>query len=145
MAEEISRTFTHLHRVSYHECAIGDHVYYSRYFEILETARGEFFRHLGFTFRDLHEQSQTVFPVSEAAIRYKRAARYDDALRVELWMSEIARVRLKFGFRILKDDMVLAEGETVHACTGVDEKFKRVPESLADKLQPYLRESSPAA
>jgi acyl-CoA thioesterase FadM len=33
---------------------------------------------------------------------------------------------------------LLAEGETRHVCAGVDEKPKRLPKELAEKLQPFL-------
>jgi acyl-CoA thioester hydrolase len=133
------KTFTHKHRVSYAECTIGNHIYYSRYLDLLEIARGEFFRELGMPLQLLHETG-ALFPVIEAHIRYRGAARYDDVLRIELWMNEVARVRLNFGARIFNQlDELLIEASTVHACTGTDDKLKRVPEGLAPKLQPYIR------
>jgi acyl-CoA thioester hydrolase len=131
--------FTHTHRVSYAECAIGNHVYYARYLDILEEARGEFFRHLGQTFRELHEAQDSVFPVTEAHVRYRGAARYDDVLRIEVWMNEVARVRLKFGYRILNEAGTrLIEAETVHACASVADKLKPIPDALAEALRRYL-------
>lgn len=131
--------YLHTHRVSYAECTVGNHIYYSRYLDLLETARGEFFRHLGVTFQQLHEAG-TVFPVVEAHVRYRGAARYDDVLRIELWMNEVSRVRLNFGARILnQNNQLLIEANTLHACTGIDDKLKRVPEELTARLQPYLR------
>ena len=74
--------FRHEQRVSYSLCTIGNHVYYSRYLDILEVARGEFFRHLGLPFRQWQER-EIIFPVVECQLRYKGAARYDDAQLVE--------------------------------------------------------------
>ena len=31
--------FLHRHRVTYAECTVGNHVYYSRYLDLLESAR----------------------------------------------------------------------------------------------------------
>ncbi len=133
------KIFTHTHRVSYSECTIGNHIYYARYLDLLEIARGEFVRSLGVTCQQLHDAG-TIFPVIEAHIRYKGAARYDDLLRIEVWMNEVARVRLNFGNRIFNQrDELLIEAHTIHACTGTDDKLKRLPEELALKLQPYLR------
>jgi acyl-CoA thioester hydrolase len=132
--------FTHTHRVTYAECTIGNHVYYSRYLDLLETARGEFFRALGMTFQRLHD-SGTVFPVIEARLRYKGAARYDDLLRIEVWLSELERVRMNFAYRILNEGgKLLIEANTQHACASPDEKLKRLPENLIEKLRPYLVE-----
>ncbi len=134
--------FSHPHRVTYSECTVGNHIYYSRYLDLLEEARGEFFRHLGLTLRELHEAG-TLFPVIEARIRYKGAARYDDVLRIELWVDEVARVRLAFGGRILNQrGELLLEAQTLHACASAEDKLKRLPEGLVAKLQPYLREAT---
>ena len=129
--------FTHTHRVTYADCTIGNHIYYARYLNLLEAARGEFFRHLGFTFRHLHE-TDTIFPVVDAHLRYRAAARYDDLLHIEVWLPELERVRLVFGYRITCEDRLIFEGSTVHACTSVHEKLKRIPDELAAKLQPYV-------
>ncbi len=59
MAEKV---FKHHYRVLYSECTVGNHVYYSRYLDILEAARGEFFRQAGAPLLALQE-SGTAFPV----------------------------------------------------------------------------------
>ena len=133
--------FRHTHRVSYAECTVGNHVYHSRYLDLLEAARGEFIRSLGPTV--LHwQEKDVIFPVIEARLRYKSPARYDDALAIEVWPTLIERVRLNFGHRITNQHgKLILEAETFHACTGIDEKPKRIPEELAAKLKPYLQSS----
>lgn len=131
--------FRHTYRVTYADCAIGNHVYYSRYLNFLEAARGEFFRHLGLTFLQLQMQD-TIFPVVECRLRYKAPARYDDILTIELWVTAAERVRLNFAYRVLKSGGdLLAEAETLHVCAGMDEKAKRLPEELISRIQTYLR------
>jgi acyl-CoA thioester hydrolase len=129
----------HTHRVSYAECTVGNHIYHSRYLDLLEAARGEFIRSLGPTV--LHWQEQDViFPVIEARLRYKSPARYDDLLAIEVWPTLVERVRLNFGHRILNQNgKLILEAETFHACTGIDEKPKRMPEELGAKLKPLLK------
>ena len=123
---------------------MGNHVYYSRYLEILEAARGEFFRHLGCPFLGLQEAG-TAFPVIGLQISYKGLARYDDLLTIEIFLNELGGIRLSFGFRILSAaGAVLAEGETRHVCASTDEKPKRLPKELLEKLQPFLHSPSNA-
>ncbi|MFZ0826267.1 MAG: acyl-CoA thioesterase [Verrucomicrobiia bacterium] len=130
--------FRHPHRVSYADCTVGNHVYHSRYLDWLEAARGEFIRSLGATVRQWQERD-VIFPVIEARLSYKSPARYDDLLAIEVWPTAIERVRLNFGHRILNQDgKLVLEAETFHACTGMNEKPKRLPEELAEKLKPYL-------
>jgi acyl-CoA thioester hydrolase len=138
-----TKVFTHSHRVTYAECTVGNHVYYGRYLDLLEEARGEFFRHLGTTFLQWQEQD-TLFPVVECQLRYKGAAHYDDALTIEVWLTEMARVRLRFAYRIVNQTgQPLLEAETLHACTTITDKLKRLPAELTERLLPYLAPAGP--
>ena len=131
--------FRYSHRVTYAECTLGNHVYHSRYFDLLEAARGEFIRSLGDTVLAWQERG-VIFPVIEARIRYQCPARYDDLLAVEVWPTLIGSVRLNFGHRILNQaGKTILEAETFHACTGVDEKPRRLPAELAAKLGAHLK------
>lgn len=132
-------TFRHVHRVTYADCTVGNHIYYSRYLELLETARGEFFRQLGAPFGQWQEQN-FIFPVVECRLRYKAPARYDDLLSIGLWLSVAGGIRLNFAYSIMNQaGILILEGETRHVCTGLNEKPKRLPEELGKLLEPYLR------
>lgn len=136
MAGQIYR---HTHRVTYADCTVGNHIYYARYLDLFEAARGEFFRHLGMPFSQLQEQD-TIFPVIECRLRYKSPARYDDQLAIELWLTAAEKVRLNFGYRILNQSgILLVEAESQHACTDLHDKLKRLPDQLTSQLQPFLR------
>ena len=138
------QVFRHQHRVTYAECTAGNHIYYSRYLDLLEAARGEFFRHLGAPFLRW-QQEDTIFPVIECRLRYKGAARYDDVLALEVWLTEVGRVRLDFAYRVLnQENRELIVGSTFHACTSSSDKPKRLPEDLARALAPYLHKSDSA-
>jgi acyl-CoA thioester hydrolase len=130
--------FRYSHRVTYAECTVGNHVYHARYLDCLEAARSAFFRTLGTDF--LHWQERgIIFPIVECHLRYRAAARYDDLLTVEVWPAAIAPVRLNFGHRVVnRTGKLILEAETFHACTGLDEKPKRIPAELAEKLAPHL-------
>ena len=131
--------FRHTHRVTYAECTVGNHIYHSRYLDLLEAARGEFLRSLGSTV--LHwQENDVIFPVVEARLRYKFPARYDDLLAIEVWPTVVEKVRVNFGHRILNQDgRLILEAETFHVCTGLNEKPKRAPEALVEKLKPFLK------
>jgi len=130
--------FRHTHRVSYAECTVGNHIYHSRYLDLLEAARGEFLRALGPTVMELQERDN-IFPVIEARLHYKFPARYDDLLTIEVWVTAVEKIRVNFAHRIVNQNgRLILEAETFHVCTGLDEKPKRLPEELAAKLAPYL-------
>jgi acyl-CoA thioester hydrolase len=130
--------FRHQHRVTYAECTVGNHVYYARYLNLLEEARGELFRSIDEPLAKW-QQADAIFPVIECRIRYKGAARYDDLLRIELWLSELAGVRMNFEYRMFNQTQKeLVVGSTFHVCTTVNEKLRRTPEELVEKLRRFL-------
>ena len=136
--------FRYEHRVVYADCTLGNHVYYARYLDMLEAARGEFFRGLGVNLLGWQDRG-FMFPVVEAHLRYKALARYDDRLQVEVWATVAEKVRLNFACRITNQsgELVL-EGETLHVCMSLEEKLKRLPEELVALLKPHLRPLTPA-
>ncbi len=130
--------FQHVHRVVYADCTVGNHIYYARYLEILEAARGEFFRHLGATFLEWQDQD-VIFPVVEVQLRYKAPARYDDVLSVAVWVTAVERIRLNFAYRVVNQtNALILEAETFHVSTSLEEKPKRLPEPLVAALTPHL-------
>jgi acyl-CoA thioester hydrolase len=135
----MTEPFRYSHRVTYAECTVGDHIYHSRYLDLLEAARGEFMRSLGETVLAL-QAADYIFPVIEARLRYRYPARYDDLLTIEVWMTRVERVRLNFWHQIFNQDRkLILEAETFHCCTGRDEKPKRLPEHLTARLDPFLQ------
>ena len=135
----MAEPFRYAHRVTYADCTVGNHIYHSRYLDLLEAARGEFLRALGTTVLELQD-SDYIFPVIEARLRYKFPARYDDRLTIEVQPTLIERVRLNFGHRILNQDgKLILEAETFHACTSREDKPKRLPEAMTEKLMPHLK------
>jgi acyl-CoA thioester hydrolase len=133
------------HRVNYADCTVGNHVYYARYLDILESARGQFFRHLGRSWLEWQEEG-TLFPVIECRLCYKAPARYDDLLRLELRVTLATGIRLNFEYRVLKEDgAVLVEAETRHVCTGLNDKPKRLPAELLELLKPFMSPANAGA
>lgn len=134
----MAEPFRYIHRVTYAECTIGNHIYHSRYLDLLEAARGEFMRSFGSSVAHW-QTNDLIFPVIEAHLRYKSPARYDDLLTIEVWPTLVKGVRVNFGHRILNEaGKLLLEAETYHACTGIQEKLKPVPKELALKFENYL-------
>ena len=131
-------TFRHTHRVTYAECTMGNHVYHARYLDILEAARGEFFRHLGVTFLAWQERG-IIFPVVECRLRYKSPARYDDVLTTEVRVIQAEGARLSFGYLVTNQhSRTVLEAETLHVSTGLNDKPTRLPPELVQTLGEYV-------
>jgi acyl-CoA thioester hydrolase len=135
----MAEPFRYHHRVTYAECTVGNHIYHSRYLDLMEAARGEFLRSLGTTVLALQD-ADYIFPVIEARLRYKFPARYDDLLAIEVSPTLVEKIRLNFAHRILNQDgRLLLEAETFHCCTSRDEKPRRLPAEMVAKMVPLIR------
>jgi len=130
------RQLSHTLRVSYAHCTLGNHVYYARYLDLLELARGEFFRRIGFSCLALQEQD-TIFQVTECSLKYLKPARYDDELEIRISLSEIKKVRFRFEYEIFRGTDCLLVGWTRMVCAGTDERPKRIPDELLKAFIPY--------
>lgn len=131
-------SFVHRHRVSYAECTAGNHVYHSRYLDLVEVARGEFMRARGQAFLAWQERGW-VFPIIETRVRYLRMARYDDPLEIEVRLTTLKGVRLSFAYRIRNaSGQAVVEAETCHVCAGLDERPRRLPPELLTALAPWV-------
>lgn len=140
----MSEIFRHHQRVIYAQCTIGNHVYHSRYLDLLEAARGEFMRAMGYPVLRLQEEDY-IFPVVSLRMKFIAPARYDDELVIEVWLKELSRLRLTIAHRVLlKTGKLLVEADTDHVCTSIHEKPKRMPQELVDRCKSFLADSSGA-
>ena len=110
-------------------------VYYGNYLRFFEAARNEWLRAKGVRWRDIEAAHAIYLPVAEAKVNYKRPARYDDVIVVETRLGDLGRVSLRFDYRVVRDDDLLALGHTVHACVSRDGEIREFPEPLLAQLR----------
>jgi len=108
-------------------------VYYANYLRYFESARADYWRSLGKSYKDL-EAWGVGLPVVEAHCTYKRPAHYEDVLVVEVEVSELRGASLRFVYRVLRGDVLLAEGHTRHAVIGTDGRPKALPQALRETI-----------
>ncbi len=102
------------YRISMAEVDAYGVIYYARIFEIFERGRTELFRALGLEYRKVFQQRQILMPVVEAACRYIAPIVYDDLVTVETAITHVASRGIRFDYRIMREDAVLAVGFTQH-------------------------------
>jgi acyl-CoA thioester hydrolase len=127
-AEGVSRL-----RVRYSETDQMGVVYHANYLVWCEIGRTELMRHLGFAYAEL-ERSGIRLAVTEASVRYIRAARYDDPIRVVARL-EAARSRsVTFSYDILREDeeppILLATASTRLIAIDGTGATRRLPDDL---------------
>jgi acyl-CoA thioester hydrolase len=110
-------------------------VYYANYLRYFEAGRNEFLRAYGVRYRDFEQQHQVSLPVVEAQVSYKQPARYDDLVSVFTGLARIGRASVRFEYRALRGDDLLATGHTVHACVSRAGQVVALPGSVVTLLR----------
>lgn len=126
-------------RVDYSETDQMGVVYHARYLVWLDVARTEHLRRTGISYRELEELGVRLV-VSDLAITYRRAARYDDPIRVRTWVTDRASRKVTFGYAVEHDESgeLLATATTALLVLDHSFAFARLPESVAEMLVPTL-------
>lgn len=126
-------------RVRYAETDQMGVVYYANYFVWCEIGRVEYFRQLGYDYKQMEIADDCHLPVVEASCRYRSPARYDDEVVIETVVTALRSHVIKFGYRLLRiaegGNQLLAEAETVHV--SVDKQMQK--KSLPEKYQAAIR------
>lgn len=90
-------------RVYYEDTDAGGVVYHANYLRFMERTRTEWLRTLGFEQDKLAQELNVVFAVAELAIKYRKPARFNDALLVSAKIDTIGRATLVFKQEIWRE------------------------------------------
>lgn len=78
-------------------------VYHANYLVWCEIGRTDFIRGLGTTYAELERQG-LVLAVAEAQLRYLRAARYDDRIRIDTWIDRVQSRTVTFRYELVREE-----------------------------------------
>jgi len=126
---EHPQTTTITYRVPYADTDQMGFVYYANYLVYFERLRNELLRRSGTPYKEW-EARGLLLPVIEAYCRYRAPAHYDDILTISGFISLGKGTRIRIDYEARRDDTLLAEGYTVHACLQRSGRPTRVPEEL---------------
>ncbi|MBI1967441.1 MAG: acyl-CoA thioesterase [Gemmatimonadetes bacterium] len=112
-------------------------VYHANYLVWLDMARTEHLRTTGVSYKQLEDQG-IYLAVTEARIRYRQPAKYDDRIRVRCWVRDLASRRVIFGYAVERAETgeLLATAETALIALNGRHVLTRIPEHICDLLQP---------
>lgn len=134
-ATEPTGTTVTRHRVNYAETDQMGVVYHARYLVWLDVGRTEHLRTTGISYRDLEGMGLRL-AVTEAQLRYRRPARYDDPIRVRTWIRDLASRRITFGYAVEHDETGVLLATATTALVVLDESFDfaRLPPAVTERL-----------
>ncbi|MCX5654992.1 MAG: thioesterase family protein [Planctomycetota bacterium] len=122
-------------RVRYPESDPMGRLHHSVFLVYFEMGRTEYLRERGVAYADMERAGQYIAIVS-ADVKYRAAARYDEALLVETWVEGIRGARIFFKNRVVRPDgdggdTVIAEATICGALIGPDGRPRRFPEEAS--------------
>jgi acyl-CoA thioester hydrolase len=131
-------------RVRYAETDQAGVVYHSNFLIWFEVGRVELCRQSGFNYRDMEREADAWLPVTEARVRYRLPARYDDEIIVRTRVAELRRRAVTFAYQVIRaaDGVLLAEGETEHVVLTRIGRPRAFPPEYAAKLR-ALNQTTP--
>ncbi|MGH9935747.1 MAG: acyl-CoA thioesterase [Blastocatellia bacterium] len=124
-------------RVRYAETDQAGVVYHSNYLIWFEVGRVELCRDYGFNYRDMETEAGAFLPVTEARVKYRIPAKYDDVIIVRTRVLEIRSRAIKFAYEVVRanDGTLLAEGETHHIVMSREGRAKAFPPKYAELMK----------
>lgn len=117
-------------RVRYAETDQMGFVHHANYFVYFEMGRTELLRASGVDYRSL-EQEGFLLVVAKIGCQFRLPARYDDLLVLRTTLGRITYVRVEHRYELLRDGVLLAEGESTLACVDAAGRLQRLPPVLA--------------
>ena len=131
-------------RVRYAETDQMGVVYYANYFVWCEIARVEFFRQIGYDYKQMELEDDCHLPVVEASCRYRAPARYDDEVILETRVTALRSSFVRFSYRILRlqadGEELLAEAETMHVSVDRTMRKRQLPDKHFRAIKATLTE-----
>ena len=124
-------------RVRYSETDRMGIVYHAHYIVWFEIGRTEFCRAAGVPYRAMEDAGLLIL-VTAVECRYRRSARYDDAVRVKARIMELSSRGLAFAYEIVDDEgRLLADGATRHVFADPSGRPRRAPEEIIESLERF--------
>ena len=130
-------------RVYYEDTDLSGVVYHANYLRYMERGRMEFFRLSGITkMAMLDDAEPTAWTLRSASLEFHRPARVEDQLEIHTTCPLLTGARMQADQKIYAGGMLLVHGKVEACIMTLSGKPRRIPQSVRDKLLPYLLETS---
>lgn len=123
-------------RVRYAETDQMGIVHHASFLVWFEVGRSHLCRDKGFSYKEMEDQDNALMVVAETYCRYKSPAFYEDVLTVRTKVGEVRSRSLRFFYEIHRasDELLVAEGETLHIVTDKNRKVISLPAFYRERL-----------
>ncbi|MEI6609207.1 MAG: thioesterase family protein [Deltaproteobacteria bacterium] len=113
-------------------------VYHTNYIRWFEIGRNELMRQLGVAYAEMEKLGLNL-PLTKVKCHYLLSAKYDQIVTVETKIDYIKRASIRFNSQIWDEEgkKLLVEGYTIHACTNMEGKIRRIPQLILDLINKF--------
>ncbi|MBW2961207.1 acyl-CoA thioesterase [Mesonia aestuariivivens] len=105
------KSYSSIIRVRYAETDQMGVVHHGNYAQYLELARIEWMEQFGISYKSM-ENDGVMLPVYEMKFKFKRPAHFDDYLTIQTTLIESPGFRIKFNYKIYREEELLTTAET---------------------------------
>jgi acyl-CoA thioester hydrolase len=116
-------------RVRYAETDRMGLLHHANYLVYFEQGRTELLRSQGLAYKDLEDQG-ILLVLTRIQVRYKSPARYDDLLTLRTTVVRTTMVKIEHRYELLRDGLLLAEGESTLGCIDRQGQVQQLPDVL---------------
>ena len=116
-------------RVRYAETDRMGLLHHANYLIFFEQGRTELLRLQGLSYRDIEDKG-FLLVLTKVQVRYRSPAQYDDLLTLRTTCRRTTHVKIEHQYALMRDGLLLAEGETTLACVDRQGKVQPLPSFL---------------
>ena len=129
-------------RITFAETDMAGITHFSNLFRLAEEAEHDFFRSIGHSIQEKHDDKVTGWPRVHASCDFSKPVYFEEELTVHLIVEEMRSSSITYQFIIYKEDQSeAARGKITSVCVQFDEKTKImkaaiIPDSIREKIGP---------
>jgi acyl-CoA thioester hydrolase len=125
-------------RIEFADTDMAGIVHFSRFFVFMEAAEHEYWRHLGLSVHLERDGDIISWPRMSASCDYRRPARFEDELDIDLRIERQGGKTLTYQFEFFNGDELLARGQLKTICCicnpGEDMRAVPIPDYITAKI-----------
>jgi acyl-CoA thioester hydrolase len=125
-------------RVYFEDTDFSGVVYHARYLHFCERARSDMLSCAGIGQRAAFEAGEGTYAVTQMALKFKRPARFDDALLVTSTVTAVRGASVDIHQRVSRDDELLYTADVTAAFVSADGRARRQPKNWIELFTAML-------
>ena len=132
-------------RVYFEDTDFSGVVYHARYLHFMERARSDMLARVGIDQRVVQEAGQGAYAVTEMHIKYRRPAKFDDALLVVSTVEAVRAASCDIHQTVMRGQEILTEARVTAAFVSPDGKPRRQPAHWVAAFEPVINRTAEKA